>query len=191
MNRRGFLALASAMAGAAFVSPAMAHTPYGQWVVYRQKHLLIGAHRGDGTTYDLARLVVAGLDRELPTANARVARGPRPQRIASLMTTGQLSLAVLSADEADRMARAVSPFDGFRPTPIRTLADLGEGYLLFATEDFPADHGTLVAEALDHAGLGRAPEMADIGRHPGAETYWIRKTWQQRAAPPNVPWGVQ
>ncbi|MEL7174652.1 MAG: hypothetical protein AAFN05_17015, partial [Pseudomonadota bacterium] len=79
-TRRRFLAAALwAVAG-----NAAAHTPYGQWVVYRQKHLLIGAHRGDARTYEQAKAVVAALEVELPAAAARVARGPHPQRIASL-----------------------------------------------------------------------------------------------------------
>jgi len=166
MNRRGFLALALA----ASATPAVAHTPYGQWVVYRQKHLLVGSHRGDLRTYDLAKQVVAGLEDELPEASARVARGPRPQRIATLMSTGQLFLAVLSAEEAGRMARAEAPFEGSRPTPVHALAALDAQYLLFAAPEFPVEHGLLVTSALDHAGLVGVPEGVEV--HAGARAYW-------------------
>ncbi|MDJ0639958.1 MAG: hypothetical protein QNJ20_14080 [Paracoccaceae bacterium] len=166
MNRRGFLA----MAGAAIAAPAYAHTPYGQWVVYRQKHLLVGSHRGDLRTYDLAQDVVAALASELPEAQARVARGPRPQRIASLMGTGQLFLAVLSADEAGRMARAEAPFEGYRPTPVHALAALDTDYLLFAAPEFPEEHGRLVTQAVDHAELGFPPSGLPL--HSGAAAYW-------------------
>lgn len=166
MNRRGFLS----MAGAAIALPASAHTPYGQWVVYRQKHLLVGSHRGDLRTYALAQDVVAALAQELPEAQARVARGPRPERIASLLSTGQLFLAVMSADEAGRMARAETPFEGYRPTPVHALAALDREYLLFAAPDFPEDHGRLVAQALDHAGQGHAP--TGLALHAGAAAYW-------------------
>lgn len=166
MNRRAVLALAAATLAA----PAQAHTPYGQWVVYRQKHLLVGSHRGDLRTYDLAKAVVAALQVELPEAQARVARGPRPQRIASLMGTGQLFLAVLSADEAARMARAETPFDGYRPTPVHALAALNADYLLFAAPEFPEDHGRLVTQAVDHAGLGGRPIGQNL--HAGAAAYW-------------------
>ncbi|MEM8751696.1 MAG: hypothetical protein AAGF90_01835, partial [Pseudomonadota bacterium] len=161
------------LAGAAFAAaPVVAHTPYGQWVVYRRKHLLIGAHRGDAATYARAKDVVAGLDRELPEARARVARGPRPQRIASLMTTGQLSLAVLADEEAGRMARAEPPFESYRPTPLRALAALGGGYFLFASPDFPARHARMVTEALDHGGLAAPPEATALEVHEGAASYW-------------------
>ncbi|SIT18517.1 hypothetical protein SAMN05421759_1311 [Roseivivax lentus] len=158
------------MAGAAFAAPAYAHTPYGQWVVYRQKHLLIGSHRGDFRTYELAKDVVAALSKELPEAQARVARGPRPQRIASLMGTGQLFLAVLSADEAARMERAEAPFEGNRPIPVHALAALDSAYLLFAAPEFPEEHGRLVTEAVDHAGLGTRPTWQNL--HAGAVAYW-------------------
>ncbi|MFK7944313.1 MAG: hypothetical protein AB8B85_15565 [Paracoccaceae bacterium] len=166
MNRRGFLALA----GAVLAAPVAAHTPYGQWVVYRQKHLLVGSHRGDLRTYDLAKKVVLGLSEELPEAQARVARGPRPQRIASLMGTGQLFLAVLSVDEAGQMVRAEGPFEDYPPTPIHALADLDGSYLLFAAPEFPREHGRLVTEALDHAGLGTRPAKTEL--HVGAAAYW-------------------
>lgn len=166
MIRRQFLTLA----GAALALPAGAHTPYGQWVVYRQKHLLVGAHRKDMRTYLHAKSIVSGLEAELPEAQARVARGPRPQRIASLIGTGQLFLTVLSAEEAGRMARAEAPFKGYPPTPVHALVSLDADYLLYAAPEFPADHAALVTKALDHAGLGFAPVGAEM--HPGAESYW-------------------
>lgn len=76
--------------------------------------------------------VVSGLEAELPEAPARVARGPRPQRIASLIGTGQLFVTVLLADKAVRMARAEAPFEGYPPTPVQALAALDAGYLLCA-----------------------------------------------------------
>lgn len=162
----------SAVGSALAAAPALAHTPYGQWVVYRQRHLLVGAHRGDLKTYELAQAIVAGLQQELPEAEARVARGPRPQRIASLMGTGQMFLAVLSLDEADRMARAAAPFDGYRPTPVHAVADLGDTYLLFAAPEFPQRHARLVTQAVDHAGLGVAPTARGLQLHAGAISYW-------------------
>jgi hypothetical protein len=171
-NRRAALALILAAAGAA---AAAAHTPYGQWVVYRQKHLLVGAHRGDARTYELAQAVVAALNEELPEARARVARGPRPQRIASLIGTGQLMTAVLSETEAEAMAEARPPFEGYVPVPLRQIAALGSGYVLYASPDLPGDHAWLIAEALAHAGLGEAPEDHRLAPHPGAATFWRGK----------------
>ncbi|MEL6768589.1 MAG: hypothetical protein AAFP17_15515 [Pseudomonadota bacterium] len=167
-SRRHVLAAALwALAGS-----AAAHTPYGQWVVYRQKHLLIGAHRGDAHTYAQAKAVVAALETELPAAAARVARGPHPQRIASLMGTGQLNVAVLSEGEAVAMAQGSAPFENYRPTPLTRLAALNDGYALFAAAALPADHGWLIVNALDHSGIARAPRAGAIALHPGAAAYW-------------------
>ena len=167
-DRRAVLLSAAAFCAAA---GAAAHTPYGQWVVYRQKHLMIGVHRGDGRTYALAKAVAAALAEELPDARARVARGPHPQRIASLLGTGQLPVAVLGEAEALRMAEAAPPFDGYRPVPLRAVAGLPGGYALYATSELPDDHARLLADALDHAATGSAPVGA-IRPHPGAAAFW-------------------
>ncbi|MEM9781093.1 MAG: hypothetical protein AAF899_01330 [Pseudomonadota bacterium] len=170
-SRRTVLGAFAALAGAASTG-ALAHTPYRQWVVYRQKHLLVGAHRGDPQTYALAQTVVEALERELPAASARIARGPRPQRIASLMGTSQLRVAVLSEDEAAAMAEARAPFENYRPTPLRRVAALTKRYSLFAIPDLPDEHGWLLAEALAHAGLARQPLPGAIALHAGAAAYW-------------------
>jgi hypothetical protein len=173
-NRRRFLlgAPAAAATAAVYAGGAWAHTPYRQWVVYRQRHLLVGAHRGDGRTYDLAQAVVAALGRELPDARARVARGPRPQRIASLMSTGQLRVAVLKQDEAALMASGLPPFEGYLPTPLQVMADLIDGYRVYGIPEMPDDHAWLVTEALDAAGLGSPPQPGPIPLHPGSRLYW-------------------
>lgn len=167
-TRRRLLGFALALAA----TPAVAHTPFRQWLVYRQKHLLIGAHRGDLRTYELAKEVVAALARELPKARSRVARGPGPERIAALIGTGQLFLAVLASDQASRMAKAVAPFAGYRPTPTHALVDLGSQYLLFAASGFPVDHARLVTAAVAHAGLGTNPMSLGLEVHPGAIAFW-------------------
>ena len=168
ISRRAALALG---AGALVAGPAGAHTPYRQWVVYRQKHLLIGAHRADMRTYELAKSVVAALAEALPDAAARVARGPRPQRIASLLATGQLLTAVLSREEAAAMAAAAPPFDGYRPMPLTQLAPLAPGYDLCAHAEFPDDHAWMVTRALSEGGLARPPAPGGLPIHPGAAAF--------------------
>ncbi|MEM6973748.1 MAG: hypothetical protein AAF577_13165 [Pseudomonadota bacterium] len=174
LSRRAALigaAMAGALAGG-FAPPLSAHTPYRQWVVYRQKHLLIGAHRGDPRTYTIAKSLVAALAEELPDAKARVARGPRPQRIASLMGTAQMMIAVISDSEAAAMVASSAPFENYRPTPLRRLGVLRDGYGLYAIPDLPDEHAWMVADALTHAGLIRQPLPGAIAVHPGAEAYW-------------------
>ena len=168
-TRRGLLgaALAALVAG-----PAAAHTPFRQWVVYRRKHLLIGAHRGDARTYALAKALEAALALELPEARARVARGPRPQRIAKLIGTGQLMTAVLADAEARAMVEARPPFEAEPPTPLLRMAALERGYSLYASFEFPPDHAYMVASAIAEAGLAAPPKRDDFPPHQGALAFW-------------------
>ena len=59
MNRRALLRAGATAAAAILLG---GHTPYGQWVVYRKKHLLIGCHKEDPRTYVLAKEAVALLE---------------------------------------------------------------------------------------------------------------------------------
>jgi hypothetical protein len=70
------------------------------------------------------------------------------------------------------MAAARPPFDGYRPVPLRVVAGLADGYLLCGTPELPQDHAWLVAQAMDHAGLGRPPSGASLPGHPGAQAFW-------------------
>ena len=100
MNRRHALRLSVAAVATLLLS---GHTPYGQWVVYHQKHLLIGCHKADPETYELAKRVVALLAEHLPAAKSRVARAPDAGRLASLLGTAQLAVATLSGADAAAM----------------------------------------------------------------------------------------
>ena len=73
--------LAAALGGALLLVPGralLAHTPYRQWKVYRQRHLMIGASREDAATYPKAKEIQGFLEEHLPEASARVAPGPDP-----------------------------------------------------------------------------------------------------------------
>ena len=55
LSRRAVVAGASCL----LIGRAAAHTPYRQWDVYRQKHLLIGTCRADPDSYPLGKRLVA------------------------------------------------------------------------------------------------------------------------------------
>lgn len=148
----------------------MAHTPYGQWAAYRQKHLLIGAHRSDGKTYELARRVAGHLAEHLPKSRARVARAPTAGRLASLLNTRQLDVAVLDGADALAMLKGTGDFEAYGPVPVRLLAML-DHRLLLAHERFPKRHAWLVMSALRDAPL--IEDLTDASGsgfelHPGA-----------------------
>ncbi len=141
------------------------HTPYGQWVVYRTKHLLIGCHRADAKTYGLAKAVVGELDRHLPEARARVARAPTAGRLASLLGTDQLEIAILSPADGQAMAAGAGPFKPYGPVPLYLLAQLGD-YLLTAHSDFSQSHAWLVSDAILNSPLSNTPSVDEVPALP-------------------------
>lgn len=166
MNRRA--ALKSALAFIFLAGAAKAHTPFGQWVVYRKKHLLIGAHREDPETYEIAKSLTAALAHSLPKAKSRVARAPTAQRLASLIGTGQLDVAVLSEDDAIAMRDGKAKFKPYGRIELRLLAKL-DSHLLVVHERFPARHAWLVAAALAHEDLAEKHTPNDpIDLHKGS-----------------------
>ncbi|MEM0909184.1 MAG: hypothetical protein AAGJ94_17600 [Pseudomonadota bacterium] len=143
---------AALMGGAAFVvtggGEASAHTPYKQWVVYRKKHLLLGCHRDDPVGYALAKSSAQHLSEELPSARARVARAPAPSRLASLLATDQLDLAIITPDLAAQMVNADGTLAVYGPIDLAVLAMLVDDRVLVAHTRFRQDHAELVAAAM-------------------------------------------
>ena len=149
------------------------HTPYGQWVVYRKKHLVIGCHRADPKTYVLAKAVAAVLIEHLPTASARVARAPDARRLASLIGTDQMEIAILSPEDAAAMADGHGNFEPYGKIPLGIIAPVG-ARLLVAHNDFPAKHAWLLSRSL----LGAIPAEGEqqsvqlsVGWHPGSQAF--------------------
>jgi hypothetical protein len=159
--------------GALFIGSG--HTPYGQWVVYRRRHLLIGCHRGDPLTYGLAKDAVALLDEHLPAASARVARAPNGRRLASLLGTSQMDVAVLDAVLAESMRAGRDAFAPYGEVPIACLLPVHERWLV-AAESFPSRHAWLVTGALAGTGLSPMPSselVPPIPWHPGALAFLV------------------
>lgn len=143
-DRRSVLRL---LLTAAAVVPVSGHTPYRQWQVYRQKHLLIGTHKADPLSYPLGEEIAQELARRLPDSRARVTRGPDALRLASLLTTGQLDVVLLTAAEVAALAGGRAPFAAYGTTELRTLAR-HRTYHLIVRPDFPRRHAWRIAEAL-------------------------------------------
>jgi TRAP-type uncharacterized transport system substrate-binding protein len=153
-----------------------AHTPYRQWQVYRKRHLLIGTSKADAPTYPLGQKIAEVLATELPESSARVTRGPDPWRLASLLTSGQLEVVLLSAADVAALRDGRAPFEAFGPTALNALFAFGD-YFLVCRPEFPPHHAYLVVETLSvHANAiaGAAP-AAPLGSpvpiHPGALAY--------------------
>lgn len=160
-------AVCAGLVAGAFASAAHPHALYNQWIVYRKKHLLIGSHREDLTTYDLAREIVGALNHFLPEARARPARAPHAERLASLLGTDQLDLAILGPEDVRAMQGAAGRFAPYGRIPLELIMGLGK-HRLVAHESFPEAHAWLVSEALSQMGWGLGEDISTIPRHPGA-----------------------
>lgn len=124
-----------------------AHTPYKQWAVYRQKHLLVGCHKDVPETYALSQQIVALLDSDLPAASARIARAPAASRLASLLATDQLNIAVLTPETATAMAEGSGIFAAYGSISLTTLLPLDE-YLLVGHSRLVDNHCWQITKAL-------------------------------------------
>lgn len=170
-------ALSAAIAGAAWFLTG-GHAPYGQWGAYRKRHLLILTTRADPPSVALGEQVAAVLARALPDSKAQVTRAPHRERIASLIGTKQMDVALMRRDDAAALLQGLPPFDAYGPVPLRRIVGLGN-YLLVCRDDFPARHAWLIAGALHkgHDALPTPPSFAAVGPeasvplHPGAQAY--------------------
>lgn len=151
--RRRFLCLLSGSAACLLLA---GHTPYRQWKVYRQTHLLVFTSRDDPRSDELGERIAARLREVLPQSRAQVARAPHVARIASLITTGQADVAVLSRADAAALFARQAPFSDYLPVELRVLVE-DERHQLVCREDFKAEHAYLVAEAL--AGVSGEPGL--------------------------------
>ena len=168
--------LVSTGLAAAALLLASGHTPYRQWTVYRRRHLLIGTCRADPPSYPLGQRVAAVLAEGLPDSAARVSRAPDQWRLASLITTAQIDVILLSRRDAAALALGEKPFTDFGPVDLRCLYTFGD-YLLLCRPDFPDRHAYLVTQTLDEHGReipgARAAQVAEgpVPIHPGALAY--------------------
>jgi hypothetical protein len=174
-RRRAFLRGAAAVA---VWLAASGHTPYRQWVVYRRRRLLIGCSKTEPASYDLAKRLVAVLDERLPESRARVSRAPDKFRLASLLSTDQMQVALLTGDDARALAAGREPFRDYGAVPLAALYGCGDDYLLVGRADFPEHHAYLVSRALDAApggvpgGALPPPDgVAGLPTHPGTVAY--------------------
>lgn len=170
MNRRRFVAALAALAAA----PGYAHTPYRQWKILRQRFLLVHSTRTDPCSDALAEQVVATLAQELAEAKPMAARAPRIERLASLITTGQAVLGVMSARDAADLFHGRGALAGFDGSVLRALVAV-ETHVLATVASFPRHHAWLVTATLvEHSRqpTWRIPgDAAEVPVHPGARAY--------------------
>jgi len=175
------------LAASAFVLTT-GHTPYGQWTVYRQRFLLIGTCRADPPSYPLGRRIAAVLGEYLPESRARPSRAPDQWRLASLITSRQMDVILLSRGDAAALAEGRDPFADFGPVALRSLFGF-TGHLLLCRPDFPDRHAYLVTWTLDEFGTGIAGAALPLSFegaipiHPGARAYIMQQPVPESGEP--------
>ncbi len=118
----------------------------------RQRFLLVHSTRTDPAGDALAERLVAILQRELPQANALVARTTNERQLARLLESEQALVAVMRPRDAEDFFHARAAFAGLQGRALRRLLDVDDR-ILVATDVFPRHHAWLISEALSaHAG---------------------------------------
>jgi TRAP-type uncharacterized transport system substrate-binding protein len=178
-GRRGALgaALGAALLGV-WARLGRAHTPYRQWQVYRKRHLLIVASKTDPAAYETGSALAAALAEHLPESKARPSRAPSLERVASLVASKQMDVAVLTPAQAAALVDGRAAFHGAEAVALRALFATAR-HLLVCRADFPAAHAYLVVQTLDRrrAELALAgarvpdPAQSPVPVHEGALAY--------------------
>jgi hypothetical protein len=171
------------------MSLALAHTPYRFWDVFRKRNMVILTSHADYTGDDTGDIWVATLRQNLPLSRALVSRTQDLGRMASLLKTDQVKMAVLSHEDARKMFTGEAPFENFKPLVLQILADNGQ-YFLVTRPDLPLYHGYLVVSALMEAADSLKlvnPGSVQFGMvvHEGAQTFYKGDKLEPPPPPPD------
>lgn len=129
------------------IGEVQAHSPWSQYQVYRQEHLLIMSARVDQPTYEYSLLLIDAINEVLPEASARPARAKDWVRVHSLFKTKQIPLVLLSSENANGLISGSGPFAGEAAIDAVVLYRFGD-LMLLAQPDFPEGHAWLVTNAI-------------------------------------------
>lgn len=144
MLRRAFL---TAIPSLLIPAIAVAHSPWGQYAVYRQKHLLVLSTRDDIETYPYSKLLVEAINKSAPEANARPARAINLDRAYNLLRTDQFQFALLSTENVEAMRTATGPFAGKPPVDLKSIYRF-DNLEFVVRADFPENLVAIVTEAV-------------------------------------------
>ncbi|MEL6381030.1 MAG: hypothetical protein AAFQ89_00870 [Cyanobacteria bacterium J06626_18] len=125
----------------------LAHTLFPQWKVYRKLHLFIVVNREDAVAYDLGQAIAPTLADEIPESRALVTRARDSLRLASLISTQQLDVALLPRSELTAWQDHQYPYDQLQSTSLKELFAV-EDYVLISRDDFRSEHAAWIRETL-------------------------------------------
>jgi hypothetical protein len=155
--------------GAALV--LMGHSPYRQWAVFRETHLIIAVSDDTPGAFAVSEMVARSLAAHVRHSKALATLARSDVEVAKLLGSRQLPLGLFLGDDAADALQARGRFAGEAPLPLRALAVLGP-YLLVALEDFPAEKAGEIARSLDEhppdgVPAGAGPAASPVPLHPG------------------------
>jgi TRAP-type uncharacterized transport system substrate-binding protein len=159
-----------------------AHSPYGQWTLYRKLHLIILTSRADEHNWKTGEALAKLLATYMPTSRATFARAREFTDIVHLLNSKQHDMALVRDIDAKEGLDGSGRFAEDGPTPLRSIARVGE-YVLVTREDFERSHAYLIAQMIDHkwnelnafVGTHRRPvpeANAPVPIHAGAAEYY-------------------
>ena len=131
--------------------PIMAHAPWGQWQVYRMRHMLLLSVQEDKDSYPFSKVIIEALTATLPEASARPARAKDYRRVHSLLSTDQMLLAVLSKNIAISLLYGTGEFDNYSPVNMNIVFNFGK-MLLLARPNMPDSHTWRITDAIIRSG---------------------------------------
>lgn len=163
------------LAGALALLLLSAHSPWGQYQVYRQKYLLVMSNRQDPPTYVSSKRLIDAVNSIIPEARMRPARARDFQRVHALLASGQMQLTLISEARFGELVAGTGAFAGLDPVEAQIVYKF-EGLLLVARTAFPARFTWEIATALKTGGWSAEPlqpYLAAEGNptaavHPGA-----------------------
>ncbi len=126
---------------------SMGHAPWGQWQVYRMRHMLILSVIEDENSYPFSKKVIDSLEQTLPESRARPARARGFRRVYNLLSTDQMPLVVLSKDVAISLLYGTGVFSEFLPVNMNLVYDFGD-MVLMARPKMPDSHTWRITDAI-------------------------------------------
>ena len=150
-----------------------AHSPWGQYLAYREQHLLIMSTREDVPTYPYSKILIEVINKQLPDASARAARAKTFRRVQGLFSTNQMPLVLLSKKNAKALIEGKGVFKNFGSANAQVIYYFDD-LVLLAQPSFPEKFAWLITNAIvkgESELLGstsplKVRKIIDI--HPGA-----------------------
>ena len=124
-----------------------AHSPWGQYLAYREQHLLIISTREDAPTYPYSKILVDVINTKLPEANARPARARTFRRVQGLFSTNQMPLLLLSKKNAKALIKGKGVFKKFGTADAKIIYYFDD-LVLLAQPTFPDKFAWLLTNAI-------------------------------------------